>query len=1276
MTLKSQSNLLALLAAATVAAVLAILFLSARAVREQTAEIKTAEQTAKAISQFRFLIVETALHREARSSRQWQMRVDSFRALLDGGRYSEAGQNILLDKEKANLAVLTTLYASLVSPDSLAMAGPDGNARSMERTGITVSALFLTTADMADDAFELIRLNRIDLDNSHATAVVAMIFSILALAGLIAAAWLVNRRHVLAPIALLQAGTEQVMNGDLRYRLDLRIRNELGVLGATFDRMTAQLDASYATVQTENAERRQAQAALETSHAKLAQQSQALTHAQAELQTIIDHMPAVVVYWDAQLHNRFANAAYLDWFGIAPARMHGQHIRDVIGTERFALLEPFLLEALAGKPTLFERNIEFADRPSRFALFSYVPDVVDGVVVGIYGFISDITQLKRAEAAQSAALAKLQGIVDAASDFSIIATDRDGLIELFSSGAERMLGYRADEMVQRQTPAILHDGPEVVARGIALSAQLARPVEGFQVFTALPLDGVSESREWTYVRKDGSTLPANLTVTAVRDEQHEIIGFLGIAKDIREEKALLSSLAAARDAAEAASLAKGQFLANMSHEIRTPMNAILGMLQLLQYTTLDPLQRDYAVKTESAAQSLLALLNDILDFSKVDANKMQLEAAPFELDRLLRDVSVILSANLGGKAVEVLFSIDPALPALLQGDVQRLRQVLLNLAGNAIKFSEQGEVIMAMRMVCGNRAFTTIEFAVSDTGIGIAADQLASIFDSFSQAEASTSRRFGGSGLGLAISARLVTLMGGQLVVSSEPGVGSRFSFTVRFANVAAAEPAPALPGKVLRALVIDDNRTARDVTLAMFAAIGWDGAAAASGAEALALLQTGALPFDVILVDWSMPDMDGWEVTRRIRQLEQGAHVPLVLMVTAHGRNALAERMQSERNALNGFLIKPVTAAMLREAVSDAAGGKALPQDRNAVLRQPSRLTGLRILVVDDNLLNQRVARDLLTRQGALVQVAGGGADGVAMALAASPPFDAVLMDIQMPEMDGYAATRALRQHLSSEQLPIIAMTANVMAADVAACRAAGMNDHIGKPISVNMLVTTLLRHVQPGAAAPGAAAPGQVPGMATDEPIEIDLALERLGGDGALFVSLAQQFSSEIDACTAELRDALQGARFERAADQLHTLKSTAGAIGAHRIAGFAAALEVQLRTDPAALSVASAMDELSRLVEQGLPALSTITARLAQSATPMQQSAASGMTLPALLDRLDALLAEANMDALKAFADIERDYHVALGERTTLLARHMAELDFKSALLASRDLRNGLI
>jgi signal transduction histidine kinase/CheY-like chemotaxis protein len=631
----------------------------------------------------------------------------------------------------------------------------------------------------------------------------------------------------------------------------------------------------------------------------------------------------------------------------------------------------------------------------------------------------------------------------------------------------------------------------------------------------------------------------------------------------------ITELVQATEAAQAASQAKGRFLANMSHEIRTPMNAILGMLALLGKTDLTPRQADYAAKTEGAARSLLVLLNDILDFSKVEAGKLVLDPQPFSVDELLHGLAVIFAAGSGAKPVEVLFDIDPALPRQLVGDAARLRQVLVNLGGNAIKFTAAGEVVIALSVLRRDDAAVTLQFSVRDTGIGIAPENQKRIFSGFTQAEASTSRRFGGTGLGVAISQHLVALMGGELQLHSAVGEGSRFHFTLNLPWVAgsvadARATGAGNAGKAgLRVLVVDDNATACEVLRKMGLSLGWQVDVASDGAQGVAAIQAQAeagCPYEVVFMDWEMPELDGWQSCQRVRQLGLSTGAPVVVMVTAHNQEALAQRSGADQALLDGFLVKPVTASMLLDAVVDARAGRAgAPAVRRAQAPQGARLAGLRILLAEDNVNNQQVARELLQDEGAIVQVAGDGLQAVEAVAQANPAFDVVLMDMQMPGMDGCSATRWIRHELGQRTLPIVAMTANAMASDRKACLDAGMDEHVGKPFDLDALVLCLRKLVQlPEPASPLAGPRVQtlnLPAAAAEaaQAAQVDLlaAVSRLGGKQDLYRRMLGDFVSEMVPWPRQLDAAVARGDFTVAARMLHTLKGLAGTLGVAALA-----------------------------------------------------------------------------------------------------------------------------
>jgi PAS domain S-box-containing protein len=583
--------------------------------------------------------------------------------------------------------------------------------------------------------------------------------------------------------------------------------------------------------------------------------------------------------------------------------------------------------------------------------------------------------------------------------------------------------------------------------------------------------GGSKRIEERHVNSNGDDALIETIKTVIRDGDGRVAGTVGIARDITA-RVQAEADRKARAVAEAANQAKSAFLANMSHEIRTPMNAILGLTALVLRDSLEPRQRNYLQKAHASAELLLQILNDILDFAKIEAGRLDVESIPFSLDDVLNNIVNVLSAKAEAAELELLLAVPPKLPSALVGDPWRLGQVLLNLANNAVKFTERGEVIVAIKLVEQGAQFVKLRFEVRDTGIGMSAEEQQRLFEPFSQADVSISRRYGGTGLGLAISWNLVQLMGGELQVNSAPGSGSRFYFTLPFklqAEAAAtASRSGTAPLRGARVLVVDDNAAARILLADMCADLGFQADVAVDGKQAVHLVIAADkqdVPYRLVLLDWKMPGMDGVECARMLGEQHLLRHpAPVILMVTAYSLDEATRQLSQEQVTVGAMLNKPVTPSTLLDACTAVLGtlapppsSRARPSGQTAEVGRPGGLEGARILLVEDNEINAELAVDLLTEAGVRVSVARNGKE--ALDSLAVRQFDAVLMDCQMPVMDGYSATRALRQVKRLQELPVIAMTANAMVGDREAALAAGMNDQITKPIVIEEMFATLAR-------------------------------------------------------------------------------------------------------------------------------------------------------------------------------------------------------------------------
>jgi len=854
-------------------------------------------------------------------------------------------------------------------------------------------------------------------------------------------------------------------------------------------------------------------------------------------------------------------------------------------------------------------------------------------------------------------------LIDTAND-AVVTIDADSVIIDWNSAAERIFGWSRDEAMGRQIHYMIvpEQFREMHEAGLR---QYLKTGQG---------KVVNRRVEICALHRDGYEFDIELSIWPVKTSNSYT--FSAFVHDISKRKKAEAELALMRDRALEATQLKSDFLANMSHEIRTPMNAIIGMSHLALKTELTPRQSDYVKKIQQSGRHLLGIINDILDFSKIEAGMLTVEHIHFELENVLENMAGLTAEKAAAKGLELLFDIDAKVPLYLVGDALRLGQILINYTNNAVKFTDTGAIILGVKVIEDSGQQVLLRFEVKDTGIGLTKRQIAGLFQSFQQADATTTRKYGGTGLGLAISKNLAELMGGSVGVESEPSKGSTFWFTARLGKgyTPAHELAVNPDWRDRRLLVVDDYRIARKILRNMLEGMGFSVDEADSGSAALDKIQAAqraGQPYEIVFVDCNMPGMDGIAAIRQIRRMDL-ALPPYTALLTAYGcEEALKEAADL---GLEYIFIKPVLKSLLHDGITAMMEGaqrkeRRIEPERTAHEIELAGIQGARILLVEDNELNQEVATELLNHAGLAVDLAADGS--IAVNKVQETDYDVVLMDMQMPVMDGLTATREIRKDARFKNLPIIAMTANAMTSDCDLCIEAGMNDYVAKPIDPELLFAALLKWIKPHELAvlteqrPAAIDETealQLHGIENIAGLDVRLGLMRVLGKQPVYVSMLKKFVAGQKNAVAQMTEALDAQDWNAAGLHAHTLKGVAGNIGAGPLQAQAECLETAIMEKHPLESIDRQVALLSALLSALIGQLeANLPEEKAVHAAVVIDRAQLGKVCAKLLQLLNDDDAEAG-DVLDEHGALLRS---ALGDSYQLIDSAIRNFDFGPAL-----------
>ena len=770
----------------------------------------------------------------------------------------------------------------------------------------------------------------------------------------------------------------------------------------------------------------------------------------------------------------------------------------------------------------------------------------------ILASVIDITARKAAEEHLKENEERFRSMIENVKDYAIFMLDPEGRIVTWNKGAEAATGYSAEEIIGK---AISLFFPITDQRGLLYE----------QILQTALTEGRHETTMAWQLRKDGTKFCSHITTTAVRKPDGRLLGFSVVTCDLTEQQKNNSELKRAKEAAEEANGVKSDFIANVSHEIRTPMTGIIGMTGLLADTELSSKQAEYCQIIRQSSEALLTVINEVLDFSKVESGKLELEIIDFDLRVAVEEVLDLFANQAEDRGIELVSLVGCDVTEKVQGDPGRVRQVLSNLVGNALKFTKAGEIAVRVRLLRQTAKTVSLRFEINDTGMGIAKDKLAKLFGSFTQVDASTTRRFGGTGLGLAICKRFVELMGGEIGVDSEPDKGSSFWFTLdllKSPENAFEVPSDRAHLRGLHMLVVEANALNRSAFDQYLTSWGISGSSAPDGRSALKMLsaaQNQGVPYDLVILDFKLPDMDGLELARKIRENPKLGAAKLLLLTSMAKKG---DARSAREAGIDGYFTKPIHFSQLEECLALLMGEASTTEDSGTLLtlRTLAELksqTRLRILVADDNHINQKVVASLLENMGHRAEVVGNGKEAVEAYRSA--PYDIVLMDLQMPEMDGFEASHQIHEIAQAKGLKtsIVAVTARARKQDREACLARGMDDYVSKPISPMELRAAIDRTM--AGAAKGASSNNSSPNPVNPgHTVDLVEALASIEGNRDLLREIVQMFIEQYPRLLEQIHQALSSSDGKALAAAAHTLRSSAGQVGAHEALDGARRLE----------------------------------------------------------------------------------------------------------------------